>query len=92
MTVVSKWSVRFTEKAQKSFEKLDFPIQRRIQKFLRERVLKAASPREWGKALTGDLSGFWSYRVGEYRLLCKIEDKELLILVVHVAHRKDVYD
>jgi mRNA interferase RelE/StbE len=51
----------------------------------------AADPRQAGSALLGDLSGYWRYRVGDYRVLCRIVDHELLVLVVEVGHRSDVY-
>ncbi len=92
MTTPSKWSIRFNATAQKNFEKLDKPAQRRIQKFLRQRLLAASNPRMWGKPLTGNFSEFWRYRVGDYRIMCKIEDKELIILIVRLAHRSEVYE
>lgn len=83
--------VIFSDKAKKFFLKLDKPIQKQIQKF----ILKLESmnnPRDAGKMLVGNLLGFWRYRVGDYRLLCRIVDKELVIIIVAVGHRKEVYD
>lgn len=92
MTVSTSWSVRFNKTGQKCFEKLDTQIQRQIQKFLRERLLPAENPRLLGKPLSGNLSEFWSYRIADYRVICKIEDKELVILIVRVAHRRHMYE
>jgi len=91
MTRTTKWTIRFNRVAQKNFEKLDKEVQRFVQKFIRERLLPARDPRLLGKALSGNFSDFWRYRIGDYRIICKIEDKELFILVVRIAHRKEVY-
>ncbi len=92
MTADTKWSVRFNKIAQKHFEKLDKQAQKQIQKFLRERLLPSPNPRLLGKALVGNYADFWRYRVGDYRVICKIEESEFVVLVVRVAHRKEVYD
>ena len=63
---------------------------RRIRNELVE-IAKLEDPRSRGKALTGNLAGLWRYRVGDYRIICDIEDGVLLILVVDVAHRREVY-
>ena len=86
-----KWTVIFTDHAEKAFAKLDPPIQKEIEKYLSTRVLKAEHPRSLGKPLKGNLSEYWSYRAGDYRIICRIEDQELVIVVVRVAHRKEVY-
>ena len=62
---------------------------KRIITYLRKRV--ALNPRQCGKALQGDLSGLWRYRIGDYRVLCDIKDAEVSVLVIRVAHRKEVY-
>lgn len=83
--------VIFTPKAKKSFLKLDKIIQKQIQKFI-EKLEAMSAPRASGKMLVGNLLVFWRYRVGDYRLLCKIVDKELVIAVVEVGHRREFYD
>lgn len=83
--------VIFSDKAKKFFLKLDKPIQKQIQKFILK-LEGMSDPRASGKMLVGNLLGFWRYRVGDYRLLCRIVDKELVITVVEVGHRKEVYD
>jgi len=85
------WTVKLSDDAKRDLEKLDKPIQKRIVSFLQERIKPADNPRTSGKALQGNLSGLWRYRVGDYRLLCRIENDELLILVIEIGHRKDVY-
>lgn len=54
--------------------------------------MMSQDPRHLGKPLSGNLREFWRYRVGDYRLICKIQDDHLLILVVRIAHRSQVYD
>jgi len=65
--------------------------QESIIQFLRERVQTAEDPRQLGKPLHGDKGGLCRYRVGDYRLICDIQDERITILVVRVGHRKDVY-
>jgi mRNA interferase RelE/StbE len=85
------WQIDFTPEAEKQLSKIDRPSAKRIINFLSERIAPAEDPRIAGKALKGVLREFWRYRVGNYRIICKIEDERLLILVVRVAHRSDVY-
>jgi mRNA interferase RelE/StbE len=72
-------------------QKLDKPLQKRIASFLLDRLQTIDNPRSTGKALQGKLSGLWRYRVGDFRLLCHIEDNELIILVIEIGHRKEIY-
>lgn len=85
------WTVKLSDDAKRDLSKLDKSVQKRIVAFLQERIQSADNPRTSGKALQGNLSGVWRYRVGDYRLLCRIEDGELLILVIEIGHRKEVY-
>ncbi|MBD5436254.1 MAG: type II toxin-antitoxin system RelE/ParE family toxin [Treponema sp.] len=84
-------TVVFSNKAEKKFLKLDNTIQKQIKKFILK-LEKLKDPRAEGKSLIGNFSGFWRYRVGDYRLICRIHDEELEILVVEVGHRKEIYD
>ena len=81
----------FTNKARRQFLKLDKPVQNRISKYMDE-VASLENPRSRGRGLTGNLAGTWRYRVGDYRVFCKIMDDKLIIEVVKVGHRRDVYD
>jgi mRNA interferase RelE/StbE len=86
------WKIEFSVAADRELSKLDAQHSRRILKFLHERVEKLDDPRTVGKALQGSRLGeFWKYRVGDYRLICKIEDDRLIVLVLRVGHRKEVY-
>jgi mRNA interferase RelE/StbE len=85
------WTIRPTRRFERELAKLDRPIQRNILTYLETRVAASDDPRTLGKALGYDLAGFWRYRVGDYRILCKIEDEQLVIVAVSVAHRSMVY-
>lgn len=86
------WSVELSESADRELAKLDAQHRKRILKFLGERVAKLDDPRSLGQALHGSRLGeFWKYRVGGYRLICKIEDDRLVVLVLRLGHRKEVY-
>lgn len=83
-------NVVFSDKALKQLRKLDVPVSKKILDFVDE-VSALENPRSRGKALVGNLSGKWRYRVGDYRLVCEIEDDKILVTVLRIAHRKDVY-
>ena len=85
------WQIEFTPEAEKQLGKIDRQSAKRIINFLRERIATAEDPRSLGKAQKGVLRDFWRYRVGDYRIMCRIEDDRLLILVVRVAHGREVY-
>ena len=85
------WSISFTERAGRTLSRLDRPTRRRIISFLEERVAPLEDPRQIGSALSSRFAGLWRYRVGDYRIVCRIEDDRLLILVVTVGHRREVY-
>ena len=82
--------VVFNKKAEKQLEKLDNTTQKRIKQFIIE-LENLENPRSKGKALMGNFAGFWRYRVGDYRIICDIVDKELIIYAIDVAHRSEVY-
>jgi mRNA interferase RelE/StbE len=85
-------NVELSESADRELGKLDAQQAKRILKFLHERVAKLDDPRSIGEALHGSRLGeFWKYRVGDYRLICKIEDPRLVVLVLRVGHRKEIY-
>ncbi len=83
--------VNITRTAKKSLEKLDRNIQKRILEFLFD-LETLENPRVKGKSLKGELKEYWRYRVGDYRILSKIIDNELIILVIDIGHRKDIYN
>ena len=86
------WAVEFDTAAAKELRKLDPQVARRIVSFLRERVAPLDDPRSIGEALRGDSLGeFWKYRLGDYRVVTRIVDQRLVVMVVRVGHRREVY-
>jgi mRNA interferase RelE/StbE len=86
------WTIEFDPAAIKELRKLDPQTARRIIAFLRERVASLDDPRAIGQALSGEkLGDYWKYRVGDWRIIAKIEDKKLLILVLRIGNRREVY-
>ena len=86
------WQIEIGEDAEKELGKMDRQHTRRIVRFLRERVAALDNPRSIGEALKGsDLGEFWKYRVGDYRIISKIEDGKMTVLVIRVGNRREVY-
>jgi mRNA interferase RelE/StbE len=86
------WTVEFERAAAKELAKLDPQAARRIIAFLRDRVATLDDPRSIGEALKGDTLGeFWKYRLGDFRLIARIVDHRLLVVVLRIGHRKSIY-
>lgn len=86
------WHIRFTEQADKAMSKLDAQVNRRIITFLEERIANLDDPRSVGEALKGSRFGeFWKYRVGDWRIICDIQDDALVILALNIGNRREVY-
>jgi len=86
------WKIEFDADAARDFRKLDPSAQRQIHRYLRERIATDEDPRRFGKPLIGDLSGLWRYRVADFRLVCRIEDDHVVVLVLAVGHRRGIYE
>ena len=86
-----KWRVEFSPKSDKQLQKLDLAVQKKMIDSLRRVLSDYPSPRATGSALTRPYKRFWRYRVGEYRVVCEIQDQKLIVWVVGIAHRRDVY-
>ncbi len=87
-----RWAYSFDERALHELQKLDRQAQKDIIAYLDKRIATKEDPRRFGKPLKAHLTGLWRYRVRDYRILCQIKDGMLLVLVVSVGHRKNVYD
>jgi len=85
------WSVEFDDAAAKELRRLDHQTQLLILRYFRERIAVCEDPRRFGKSLSGELAGLWRYRVGNYRMICLVENDRLVVLVLRVGHRKDAY-
>ena len=86
------WSIKYTDSAKKQLAKLDRVVAARILDYMDERVAVSADPRAGAKVLSGPhLGSYVRYRVGDYRIICHVEDVQLFILVIEVGHRREVY-
>ncbi|MFP5528291.1 type II toxin-antitoxin system RelE family toxin [Peptococcus simiae] len=80
-----------TRNAEKKLSQLDKTTRKRIALWLAKHLQNTEEPRVHGKALKGHLTDYWRYRIGDYRIIARIEDETLIILVVEIGHRKDIY-
>lgn len=86
------WKIEFSEGAKKNIGKLDRQVASRIVRFLSERVATLDDPRSLGEALSGSTLGeFWKYRVGDWRLVCSIQDDTIVVYVLKIGNRREVY-
>jgi mRNA interferase RelE/StbE len=86
------WTIEWDDRARKELRKLDKPLQKEILHYLITRIATNDDPRRFGKPLSYDKHGLWRYRVQDARIVCRIYEDTLLILVVRVGPRKIVYD
>jgi mRNA interferase RelE/StbE len=85
------WHVAFDPGAEKDLKSLATRDRERVFRFLEERIATSENPRRIGHALTGPLAGLWSYRIGDFRVIAKVEDARIRVLVVRIANRREVY-
>lgn len=85
------WKINWSDQAVKQLRKLDKNNQSKILKYMAERISPSEDPYAFGKPLRHDKYGLWRYRVGDTRIICKVEKGELLILILAVGHRKRIY-
>ena len=85
------WQIEFHGGAVRDLRKLGTDGERRVLRYLRERIAGSKDPRRFGHALTGNRKGLWRYRVGDYRIVAAIEEDRFVVLVVTVCHRREVY-
>lgn len=88
---MTRWQLETSARFDRAARKLDRPVLRRVRAYL-DQVCELEDPRSRGKGLTGDLSGYWRYRVGDYRIVVEIRDNVLVIVAIGLGHRSDVYD
>ncbi len=86
------WSVEWDDAAAKELRKLDRQAQLDILRYFRERIATDEDPHRFGKPLSRELASLWRYRVRNYRMICSIEEDKLVVLVLRVGHRKDIYE
>lgn len=88
---MKKYNVELTERFKKEFRKLDKYTQKMLRAWIDKNLVDCEDPRQHGKGLSANLSGQWRYRIGDYRLICQIDDGKLIILALTVGHRRDIY-
>ncbi len=86
-----KYKLVLSERFKEEFRKLDKYTQRLILSWMNSHIADCPDPRSFGKALTANRSGQWRYRIGDYRIICAIEDDKLIILALTIGHRKEIY-
>ena len=86
------WKIEYDPGALQDLKKLDRAIQREIIDYMDNRIANARTPRDFGKPLRGSRFGLWRYRVRDYRIICELQQKRLVVLVVAVGHRSTIYD
>lgn len=85
------WTVKISDVAETQLKKLDRPIQRLILDYLDSRLEGCKNPRHFGESLKSNKAGLWRYRVGDYRIICDIQDTHLTVLALAIGHRKQIY-
>ena len=86
------YSVETSARFEKEFRKLDRFTQKMIKSWIIKHLQGCEDPYTTGKALQGEYSGLWRYRIGDYRLICQIKNQELIILALTIGHRRDIYN
>jgi len=85
------WTVEISDVAERQLRKLDRQVQKRILDWFDDRIEGCKNPRHFGEPLKGDKAGYWRYRIGDYRVLCDIQDQHVVVLVLTIGHRREVY-
>ena len=85
------WKIEFDRDVNKDLKKISKSDQKIIINYIKNRIAVSEDPKSFGKPLRDEFCGLWRYRVGDYRIICKIEDHNLIILVITIGHRKNVY-
>ena len=85
------YELKYEARAVKQIKKLDPSTRKLIKSWIEKNLLNTDNPRQHGKGLTGSLSQYWRYRVGDYRILAEINDAEIIIIIVEVGDRRDIY-
>ena len=88
---MEKYRVEVSERFKKEFRKLDKYTQKMLRAWINKNLVNCMNPRQHGKGLTANRSGQWRYRIGDYRLICEINDNKLVILALTVGHRREIY-
>lgn len=88
---MKKYNVELSERFKKEFRKLDKYTQKIIRSWINKNLVECQNPRQYGKGLTANRKGQWRYRIGDYRLICEIEDENMIVLALTIGHRRSIY-
>jgi mRNA interferase RelE/StbE len=86
------YNVKYSKQAVKDLKKLDKYTQRMLLAWIEKNLIGCENPRAFGKGLTANRAGQWRYRIGDYRIICNIQDEELVILALTIGHRREIYE
>ena len=87
-----KYKVEYTKQAVKQLKKLDKPTASLIIGWIEKNLVDCENPRQYGKGLVANHRGEWRYRIGNYRLIADIQDEKIVILIMSVGHRREIYE
>ncbi|MDA3896621.1 MAG: type II toxin-antitoxin system RelE/ParE family toxin [Desulfobacteraceae bacterium] len=85
------WTVEISNVAERQIRKLDRPLQKRLLDWLHDRIQDCKDPRHFGEPLKGSHAGLWRYRIGDFRVLCEIQDENIIVLILAIGHRREIY-
>ncbi|MBO5513624.1 MAG: type II toxin-antitoxin system RelE/ParE family toxin [Mogibacterium sp.] len=85
------YELKYEAKAVRQIRKLDPATRKLLKSWIEKNLLNTTDPRQHGKALTGTLGQYWRYRVGDYRILAEINDTEVVIIIIEIGHRREIY-
>ena len=85
------YELKYEAKAVRQIKKLDPATRKLIRSWIEKNLLNTSDPKQHGKALSGTLSQYWRYRVGDYRILAEINDTEVVIIIIEIGHRREIY-
>lgn len=88
---MTAYTVEFERGAQNSLKKMDSQQARIIMSWIKKNLVETNDPRRHGKGLVSNRSGEWRYRIGDYRLIADIQDEKVVILILEIGHRRDIY-
>lgn len=88
---MTKYSILTTREFDKTFKKLDISVQKQIKYWIEKHLVNVKDPKAFGKPLVGNRKGYWRYRIGDYRLIAKIDSNVLTIIMINIGHRSVVY-
>lgn len=88
---MTKWKILTSKQFDDKFKKLDNTVRKQIYRWIKSHLIDVDDPRTFGKPLQANLSGYWRYRIGNYRIIARIRNKELIVIFIDIGHRSDVY-